>query len=109
MRQIAIYREASFYIMPSLALAAEAHMRLAEASASKITGAATKNSQHFLSSESRESLSVLYRAMEACKDETDRYANLLGQCKGFLGSLGSGKRLRTEFTSFDRRATSNAE
>ena len=109
MRQIIIYCEASFYIMPSLALAAKAHMHLTEASASKITGAATKNSQHFLSSESQESLSVLYRAIEACKDGTDRYANLLGQCQGFLGSLGSGKRLRTEFTSFDQRATSNSE
>jgi hypothetical protein len=109
MKQIAIYREASFYIMPSLALAAEAHMRLAEASANKITGAAGGNSQHFLSSESRESLNVIYTAMEACKDETDRYADLLSQCQGFLGSLGSWKRLRTEFTNLGRHATSISE
>lgn len=106
LKQITIYREAGFYIMPSLALAAEAHMRLAEVCANKITGAAGGNSQHFLSSESRESLNVLYRAMEACKDETDRYADLLSQCQGFIGSSGSWRRLRTEFTNLDRLTTS---
>lgn len=109
MKQIKTYREAGFYIMPPLALAAEAHMRLAEASANKISGAAGGNSQHFLNSESRESLNVLYTAMEACKDETNSYADLLSQCQVFLDSSGSRGRLRTEFTNLNRRATSISE
>lgn len=96
--------------MPPLALAVEAHMRLAQASASKISGTVNDGDvQHYLSPETRESLGALYIAMEACKDETDKYANLLNECQVFLGASRSGKRLRTEFTNLARRTASSSE
>ncbi|KAK2596120.1 hypothetical protein QQS21_006467 [Conoideocrella luteorostrata] len=104
-----IYREASFYIMPSLVLAAEAHLRLTSANVSKSDAIGSKSPHHHLARETRESLSLLCKVMEACKDETDRYDNLLVECKDLLGASETGKWLRTEFVNLDRHSATSLE
>lgn len=95
--------------MPSLALAAEAHIRLAQSSASKLGEAATGNSHNYLSPDTRDSLTTLCMAMEACKDETDRHNDVISECQSFLGASVPGKRLRTVFINLGRRAASGSE
>ncbi|KUL84184.1 hypothetical protein ZTR_07176 [Talaromyces verruculosus] len=107
--KVAIYRETNFYIMPALALAAEAHMRHAQSSASKASESTTVNVHHYLSPDTRDSLTTLCMAMEACKDKTDRYNDVISECRSYLGASVPGKRLRTEFINLGRRPASGSE
>lgn len=95
--------------MPALALAAEAHVRHSQANINKPSESTTVNVHHYLSPDTRDSLTTLCMAMEACKNETDRYNDVISECRSFLGASVPGKRLRTEFINLGRRAASGSE
>ncbi|KAI1073980.1 hypothetical protein F5B20DRAFT_565114 [Whalleya microplaca] len=88
--KVKTFREAGFFIMPSLALAANAHII-----ATKLGNSDTVH--WYVDHEARKSLETIYTVMEACDDETDRYRSCLDTCKGVLESTHGGTVLRTEF------------
>ncbi|RYP83360.1 hypothetical protein DL769_001384 [Monosporascus sp. CRB-8-3] len=93
--KVSIYREAGFFILPSLALAAEAHLTMCQAQ-----GAHTADGNRpYASHETRKSLEAIYLVMEACNDDTKQYDDHLRKYQAFLDATRPGKQLRTEFSS----------
>lgn len=93
--QILIYREASFYVMPPLRLAAEALVAVLQARGQD--GVRRIPHGHF---EVRQSLKTILQVMEACKNGAGSYDDCIGMVRAYLGSLeDTSTPLRTGFSA----------
>ncbi|KAL2284649.1 hypothetical protein FJTKL_08747 [Diaporthe vaccinii] len=93
--KITIYREASFYVMPPLRLAAEALVAVLQA---RGQDSARRIPHGYL--EVRQSLKTILQVMEACKNEAGSYNDCIGMVRAYLGSLEeTSTPLRTGFSA----------
>ncbi|KAG6354280.1 hypothetical protein INS49_004885 [Diaporthe citri] len=93
--KITIYREASFYMMPPLRLAAEALVAVLQA---RGQDSARRIPHGHL--EVRQSLKTILQVMDACKNEAGSYNDCIGMVRAYLGSLEeTSTPLRTGFSA----------
>ncbi|KUI61461.1 Zeaxanthin epoxidase, chloroplastic [Cytospora mali] len=93
--RIRAFREAGLYIMPPLALAAEALLL----SVQKLTVDGECRTRP-RTREIRQSLDIIYKVMSACKDDTARYDSCIARSRAALENMQLEMQFRTDFSSF---------